>query len=83
MMNMNKFFFVTLIICLTINPLLAENQTLKDIQLLAEQGNSNAQFRLGNIYLQGKETEKNPIKALDWYTKAADQGHSTDRKSVV
>ena len=41
---------------------------------LAEQGNANAQFNLGLIYYSGNSVAKNDKTAVNWYTKAAEQG---------
>jgi TPR repeat protein len=40
----------------------------------AEQGDANAQFYLGFIYINGKGTPKDDNKAFYWFTKAAEQG---------
>jgi hypothetical protein len=52
------------------------------LKKLAEQGNPIAQFELGNSYLTGRNAsagratfQQNLKLALEWYTKAARQGH--------
>ena len=40
----------------------------------AEQGDARAQFQLGMAYYEGNRIEKSQIKALKWWTKAAEQG---------
>ena len=45
---------------------------------LAEQGDADAQFKLGQIYRQGgggQNVKKDPVEAVKWFRKAADQGH--------
>ncbi|MBO6186234.1 MAG: SEL1-like repeat protein [Chryseobacterium sp.] len=42
---------------------------------LAEQGNSNAQCWLGNIYLNGEGCQKDYGEALNWYYKASENGN--------
>lgn len=42
----------------------------------AEQGNSDAQCRLGNMYSKGEGTSVNNKKAFYWYGKAAKQDHA-------
>lgn len=42
---------------------------------LAEQGNSEAQYKVGEMYETGKGADKDLGQARDWYTKAAKQGH--------
>ena len=44
------------------------------IQKRAEQGDAEAQFQLARYYYWGWETERDPAKAVEWYTKAAEQG---------
>ncbi|WP_299374791.1 tetratricopeptide repeat protein [uncultured Kiloniella sp.] len=47
---------------------------------IAEDGNDEAQYILGQIYEQGLGVPKDPDMALKWYRLAADQGH---RQSLV
>ena len=47
----------------------------KELQLLARKGDSNAQFKLGNIYHEEQFPEKNDLLSLQWYRKAGEQGH--------
>ena len=42
----------------------------------AEQGNSAAQYYLGNMYTNGKGVTQDYKKAAKWYTKSAEQGYS-------
>ena len=46
---------------------------IKEFQPLAEQGNKDAQFRLGYIYSQGQGVLKDYRKAVKWFRKAAEQ----------
>lgn len=49
----------------------------KDPTLVAaEQGDVNAQFKLGHLYSIGKGVPKNASEAIKWYRQAADQGHA-------
>ncbi|MCZ6732913.1 MAG: outer membrane beta-barrel protein [Gammaproteobacteria bacterium] len=49
----------------------------KDPTLVAaEQGDANAQFKLGHLYSIGKGVPKNASEAIKWYRQAADQGHA-------
>src|SRR5258708_39159556 len=41
---------------------------------LAEQGNPQAEEKLGRLYQRGKGVPKNFDRAVDWYRKAAEQG---------
>jgi TPR repeat protein len=42
---------------------------------LAESGNADAQFNMGQAYKFGRGVPANPSTALGWYQKAAKQGH--------
>ena len=42
---------------------------------LAEQGNAEAQYKVGEMYETGKGSTKDLTQAQDWYEKAAKQGH--------
>jgi len=52
-------------------------KTKGDASLLrnARQGDPEAQFRVGEQYLLGTRTKKDPAEALSWLQKAAKQGH--------
>ncbi len=50
-------------------------ELLEDIRL-AEQGDVNAQFRLGKRYYDGDRIEKDCAKAVMWWRKAAEQGYA-------
>ena len=47
---------------------------MQELTLKAEQGDARAQFQLGMAYYNGNRIEKSQIKALKWWTKAAEQG---------
>jgi TPR repeat protein len=47
----------------------------KWVSLSAEQGNMEAQFRLGDLYALGHGTLKSVSDAYQWYTKAAIKGY--------
>ena len=46
------------------------------IQKLAESGDAEAQFELGNCYAQGNGVEQSMTDAIEWYCKAAEQGNA-------
>ena len=48
---------------------------LSDLKQFAEQGNAEAQFRLGDMYKKGKGVPQDSDMACQWYAKAAAQGH--------
>lgn len=46
-----------------------------EILTLAEQGDAQAQFVLGNLYRDGQGVEKNLEETVRWWTKAAELGN--------
>tara|TARA_B100001057_G_C22632401_1_gene864926 strand:+ start:108 stop:887 length:780 start_codon:yes stop_codon:yes gene_type:complete len=44
-------------------------------------GDSNAQFNIGDMYYKGKYVKKNDAKAIMWFEKAFEQGHEEAKKS--
>lgn len=54
----------------------------KELEVYAEQGDAEAQFTLGYRYRYGKKAKKNFAKAIEWYTKAAEQGHSPAQNNL-
>jgi TPR repeat protein len=46
-----------------------------EIQALAEAGDLEAQYKLGNYYRVGDGVSRDDVKATMWYRKAANQGH--------
>ena len=41
---------------------------------LAEQGDDDTQFRLGEMCRDGEGVEQDPVAAVTWFRKAAEQG---------
>ena len=41
----------------------------------ANEGNAEAQFELGLMYENGRVVKRDFEKAVEWYTKSAEQGH--------
>lgn len=46
-----------------------------EIQALADAGDLEAQYKLGNCYRVGDGVSRDDVKATMWYRKAANQGH--------
>ncbi len=42
---------------------------------LAEQGDAEAQYMLGNLYKSGQGAPHDPREVMKWYKRASDQGH--------
>ena len=65
--------FVTLLL---LNPTLTQADGLFDFQMkLAEKGNAEAQFKVGEMYETGFGVKENKAEAMAWITKAAAQGN--------
>ena len=55
---------------------------LKLVMEAADGGSANAQFNMGNFYYNGRFIGQDRIKSIEYYRKAATQGH-TDAKKVL
>lgn len=53
----------------------ANEPPLASLQSEAASGNATAQFQLGRAYFRGEGIPADKSKALEWISKAADQGH--------
>jgi hypothetical protein len=51
-------------------------ESLKESRLRAEQGDPEAESRLGSFYYYGRGVEQSYAEAADWYRKAAEQGNA-------
>jgi TPR repeat protein len=51
-------------------------ETLRLLEPLAEEGNSEAQCIIGNIYHLGLGVKIDGVKAVEWYTLSAHQGNA-------
>ena len=59
------------------------NQVFNFQLKLAERGNVKAQFILGEMYENGRGTEKNINLAISWYQKAKKNGHGKAAKRIT
>lgn len=48
---------------------------ITEVEVLAEAGNAEAMFLMGTAYAEGLAKSQDPITALTWYRRAADQQH--------
>lgn len=53
-----------------------EDYSTEELGALAQAGNSEAQFTLAGCFEIGKNVPRNLSKAVEWYKKAAEQGHT-------
>jgi TPR repeat protein len=52
-------------------------QDLNEVRKMAEQGDAEAQFTLGQMYDSGDGVAQNYKQAAAWYRKAAEQGNDS------
>ena len=50
------------------------NATLSNVRIAAQKGNTDAQYRLGEMYAEGLGVRQDDAEALRWYRMAAHQG---------
>lgn len=62
------------LLCHTGNLYALDTEWLPKMEKLAKQGNADAQFKLGAVYLIGADKIKNQPKGLELLQKSADQG---------
>lgn len=52
-----------------------DDPSIEEVKIFAEQGNVNAQYKLGWAFFSGESVEEDADLALHWFRKAAMQGH--------
>ena len=73
-----KLYGFVLSIFLLLGSSLSYADGLFDFQMkLAKKGNAEAEFKVGEMYETGFGVKADKAEALNWITKAADQGHET------
>ena len=55
---------------------------LHETRRLAEQGDADAQFNLGQMYDDGQGVPQDAPRAALWYLRAAEQGHARAQHSL-
>jgi len=75
--RVKAFAFIMLSVFILL-PALSQADGLFDFQMtLAQKGNIEAQFKVGEMYETGFGVEKNMAEASNWINKAASKGHET------
>ena len=54
-----------------------------ELEPLAEQGNADAQYNLGLMYVRGDGVTKDPKKGIQWYRLAAKQGRAEAQNNLA
>ncbi len=74
LMLLTAIFFIALVVM----PGIAQADGLFDFQMkLAKKGNAEAEFKVGEMYETGFGVKADEVEAMNWITKAANQGHET------
>lgn len=59
-----------------------ENKQLSELRVRAENGDAEAQFKLGHMYLKGRNVEQDLSEAFKWTHKAAQQGYVSAQNNL-
>jgi len=81
-MNTLKIALLSLTIPYFISASFANELTQSSLEQKANQGNAEAQYKLGKLYENSKGVPQDYNKAIEWYTKAAEQGNSYAQYSL-
>ena len=57
-------------------------KALAEFRPLADQGNADAQFNLGEMYAYGHGVPQDYKEAVSWYRRAAERGHIRAQKNL-
>lgn len=60
-----------------------DSKDLATLQAQAQQGDTEAQVRLGDLYAKGRGVPKDHTQARAWYEKAAAQGHPIGQNNLA
>ena len=70
---MKNLFVLILFSLVVVLPALAQDET-SVLRTKAEQGDKDAQLKLGVMYAEGEIVSKDIVEAVKWFRKAAEQG---------
>ena len=65
-----------------VQPLIEEKAEIVKLKILAEQGNAEAQYKLGLMYDMGKDVDQDYQKAFEWHEKSANQGLASSQSRL-
>ena len=60
----------------------AQTAGFADLRVRAEQGDAEAQYRLGRMYLDGEGVAQDHVQSVAWFRKAAAQGHAKAQNNL-
>ncbi len=76
--KVRTFGLIFLSVVVMLSPVIAQADMVFDFQMkLAKKGNSEAQFKVGEMYESGFGVKQDSSEAMSWVTKAASKGHET------
>lgn len=82
----SSFLFIVLLLLSASHVSIASEDMWESVFVFQEKmagyGNPEAQYKLGEMYEEGRGTEQNFDKALEWYQKAAAQGNVAASNSI-
>lgn len=73
---MFRYFICVLFLSLSFIPPVYPDKSFNSLKERAEQGNADAQYSLGSMYLLGLNVPRDYTEAMKWYHKAAEQGNA-------
>jgi hypothetical protein len=60
----------------------AQKPAAAEIRALAEQGNAEAEYKLGRMYAKGEGVPQDYMQAVEWFRKAADHGNAYGQNAM-
>jgi TPR repeat protein len=60
----------------------AQKTAVAEIRALAEQGNAEAEYKLGRMYAKGEGVPQDYVQAVAWFRKAAEQGNAKGQNAM-
>ena len=79
---MNKILICIVFMALGLGVAGFSGTELEMTQKAARQGDVDAQFNLGNMYYNGEGVKQDITLAVQWFEKAAEQGHTQAQESL-
>ena len=57
-------------------------ENISEYKTAAESGDPEAQYRIGKLYLTSDGAQRDYMKALEWFRKAAEQGYAPAEEAL-
>jgi TPR repeat protein len=75
-MKLYKNLLLSIILVLVSEQIFANADNLQEVQKKVLRNDAPAQYNLGMMYLKGQGVSQSDAKALEWFLKAANNGHA-------